>query len=253
MESIKHKFIETDFGQGFSTKNAILENTSYKPEILFLGTFNPKLKTNPADFFYGRNFFWTAFKNLFIHNEIILHYERLESCPYNPTLDEILELCEKLRISFSDLISEIYDEDNELQLKIKGGKEYIEYSTILLNPIKDGDLERLDKLKKIKWNTKKIISFLIKNPSITKIYITRTQSGIWKREIDEIKRCLPKIEITSIYTPSAQGGALHTQTEIYNLGKMIPLLRHWVRNDGINNGRLDNDWLINNGVNLDNF
>jgi hypothetical protein len=253
MESIKHKFTETDFSQGFSTRNGILENKSYEPEILFLGTFNPTLDSNPADFFYGRNYFWTAFKNLFIHNEIILNGERLENFPYNPTIDEILKLCLTLKITFTDLISEINDENNQLKIKSKGGKEYIEYNSILFNPIKDGDLEKLDKLEKIKWNTKKIIDFLIQKPSITNVYFTRTQNGSWKREIDDIKQSLPNIEIISIYTPSAQGGALHNQTEIYFVGKMIPLLRHWVRNEGVNNGRIDNDWLIKHGVNIENF
>lgn len=253
MNSIKHKFKEKDFGQEFSTRNGILENKLYEPEILFLGTFNPALDSNPADFFYGRNYFWTAFKNLFIHNEIILHSERLENCPYNPTIDEILKLCFTLKITFADLISEIYDEKNQLVIITKGGKEYVEYNSILFNPIKDGDLEKLDNIKKIKWNMKNIIDYLIQHPTITKIYFTRIQNGSWKREIDKIKQCLPYIEIISIYTPSAQGGALHKQTEIYEVGKMIPLLKHWINNNGINNGCLDRIWIISKGVKLENF
>ena len=67
--SIKHKFYQTSFGNGFETHNAILDITPYKPELMIVGTFNPDTpNTNYADFFYGRNFFWTAFKNLFNHN-----------------------------------------------------------------------------------------------------------------------------------------------------------------------------------------
>jgi hypothetical protein len=85
---VNHKFLTIPSGintlnwnQNFFTQNAILKNKNiYKPEILFLGTFNPDLKTNPADFFYGRNFFWTALKNLFTCNNVVLLKERLAYC-----------------------------------------------------------------------------------------------------------------------------------------------------------------------------
>lgn len=79
----------------------------YKPdpaaEILIIGTFNPDIKTNPADFFYGRpkNHLWT-----------------LMSAAYNePDLkksarDEKLAFLNKHKIAFSDLISEICVPEN---------------------------------------------------------------------------------------------------------------------------------------------
>lgn len=62
---INHKFStvtlknkQLNWDNRFYTENVILKNVDiYKPEILFLGTFNPELQSNPADFFYGRNFF----------------------------------------------------------------------------------------------------------------------------------------------------------------------------------------------------
>jgi hypothetical protein len=80
---INHKFLTVNQQQNplnwdnrFYTENVILKNVDiYKPEILFLGTFNPELQNNPANFFYGRNFFWTAFKNLFNEGQIILNEE----------------------------------------------------------------------------------------------------------------------------------------------------------------------------------
>jgi hypothetical protein len=70
---IRHKFYQTNFGNGYATHNAILDTTPYKPEVMIVGTFNPDTPNNNfADFFYGRNFFWTAFKNLFVHNAVVI-------------------------------------------------------------------------------------------------------------------------------------------------------------------------------------
>ena len=253
MESIKHIFQETKFNEDFGTHNTILDKTPYKPKVMILGTFNPALDSNPADFFYGRNYFWTAFKNIFIHNQIRLHCERLENCPYNPSIDEIFELCKKTELTFSDLISEISDEKNNLMIKNLRGKDFIQNADTIFNPIKDNDLENLDRIGNIKWNTQHIINYLMQNTQIHTIYFTRGRNGKWGKEIAEIQLKFPNIEIISLYTPSAQGGALHKQTEIYGKGKMIPLLKHWIHNDGVNNGRLDRTWIISKGVNSENF
>ena len=71
---IEHKFLNYNkWNNGFQTHNAILDTMPYVPEVLILGTFNPNsLRNDFVDFFYGRNWLWTGFKNLFIHNEIII-------------------------------------------------------------------------------------------------------------------------------------------------------------------------------------
>lgn len=61
---IKHKFLNINPKQNplnwdyrFYTENLILKNIDiYKPEVMFLGTFNPELKNNPADFFMDVTF-----------------------------------------------------------------------------------------------------------------------------------------------------------------------------------------------------
>ena len=74
--AVNHKFIQTPFGNRFSTDHAILSGTPFEPEILFLGTFNPNTNENVniADFYYGRNWFWQGLFNIIIHNHI--HYTR---------------------------------------------------------------------------------------------------------------------------------------------------------------------------------
>ena len=110
MKGIKHVMFKKELSEKFKTDNAILKVIPYKPKILILGTFNPDTpKTNHADFFYGRNYFWTGFKNLFIHKEVKLTSTRMPKNGkpkklLNPDLSEILKLCEELELTFADLI-----------------------------------------------------------------------------------------------------------------------------------------------------
>ena len=91
MESIKHKFIETKFNEEFQTHNGVLDKTPYKPEVMIIGTFNPNTpNSNFADFFYGRNYFWPALKNL-SENKIAYFKSRMPKRgiikePLNPTI-----------------------------------------------------------------------------------------------------------------------------------------------------------------------
>ena len=74
---INHKFLTVNPQQNllnwdnrFYTENVILKNVDiYEPKIMFLGTFNPQLQNNPADFFYGRNFFGQRLKTSSIQNK----------------------------------------------------------------------------------------------------------------------------------------------------------------------------------------
>jgi hypothetical protein len=259
---INHKFLTINPQQNpinwdnrFYTENVILKNDNiYKPEILFLGTFNPELINNPADFFYGRNYFWTALKNLFIDGEIITNQERLSNYPYNPSLEEIFELCIRLKLTFSDLVYSIFDEHDNNQILVKQNKEYVIFNDIEYNPISDNDLQRLNQINKINWNTENIINYLNNNSQIKKIIFTRRNDLCWQNQVNMIIQTFPEIDIIPIYTPSAQGGALHQHTGIYGSGKMIPLLRHWTQNNIGNYGNLNhNNWLTNNGVDLNNF
>ena len=260
--TINHKFTnvnpennQLNWDKEFYTENSILKNRDiYNPEILILGTFNPDLNTNKADFFYGRNYFWTGFKNLFCFNNVQLHCERLATCPYNPSLNEIFSYCKNLKLTFADLIKGVFNSDDNNTILQRAGKEYLYFNDTEYNLILDSDLESLDRLNKVNWNTENIIKYLLETPTIKTIYFTRNNNNRWKYQIEKIKRSLPNIKLICIYTPSAQGGALHQQTGIINQGKMIPLLRHWVHNNQGNYGNLNhNNWLTNNGVNINNF
>jgi hypothetical protein len=254
---IRHKFYRTDFGNGYSTHNAILDKMPYKPEVMFLGTFNPDTpNANFADFYYGRNFFWTAFKNLIISQGVVLQNRRMPQngnppAVLNPTILEIFKICSTLKITFSDLVLEIFNEDNDnfelLQNDnvIFNGQEF----NLIQDGLKDnvGGLQQLNNLGQIRWNTQNIIKYLCDNPQIKSIYFTRRPTGIWAEHWNEIvnHKCMSGRLLINVFTPSGQGKPVfHSMTR---------LLNHWLHNDNPNFGKLDNEWLENNGVNINNY
>ena len=223
--AILHKFKEFDFGDGFETSNAILTNTPYLPEILIIGTFNPGTpNSNFADFFYGRNFFWPAFKNLFIHNQLILNHRRipnrggLPEFP-NPSLIEIKNLCARLKLTFCDLISQVLHHENP-NYEILVNDNIIfnnqEYNLILDDKTKGiYGLANLNALNQIEWATNQIISYLLENPQIHSIYFSRKPIGIWA---DQWNKIINHDHIsnrfhTNIFTPSAQGSPVSLSLE----------------------------------------
>lgn len=256
---IRHKFYQEDFRCGFETHNAILDITPYKPEVMIIGTFNPCTQNaNFADFFYGRNYLWPAFKNLFNYNDLVLSDRRMHQrgappAILDPTLPEIFKLCSKLKLTFSDLILEVLHKNSPKIQSLKNdnvifnGQEY--------NLIQDGKnnnasgLEQLDAIGQVNWNTDRIIDYLCKNPQITLIYFTRQPKGVWKREWDRIvqHKCSQGRQLTNIYSPS---------------GRRIPkpvmknLINKWIIGDIGDIPKyknIDNNWLIQKGVDITMF
>lgn len=248
---IKHKFYQTNFGNGIETHNAILDITPYEPEVLIIGTFNPDTpNANFADFFYGRNWFWPAFKNLFIHNNIEILAERMPNRGnpnniLNPTLYEILGMCIQLKLTFADLISEVLHDNNPHYDILQN--DNIIFNGVEYNLIKDNSLNELNNLKQVNWNTQNIIKYICDNPQIKTIYFTRQPTGIWKNQWDTIIKhnCLEAKLKTNIYTPSGQ--------KLKGKPRMQVLLRHWINNSNPRFGNLDNNWLSTNGVDINNF
>lgn len=254
---VRHKFYQTNFGNGYSTPNAILDTTPYKPEVMFLGTFNPDTpNANFADFFYGRNFFWPAFKNLFVHNGIVLQNRRMPQngnppAVLDPTLLEIFEICLHLKLTFSDLVLEVLHTDNPNYEMLQN--DNVIYNQQEFNLIQDGQneaiggLQQLNALNQVNWNTQNIIKYLCDNPQIKSIYFTRRPTGIWADHWNQIvnHECMTGRLLTNIFTPSGQGRPV--------FHSMARLLNHWLHNDNQNFGKLDNNWLTQNGVNINDY
>lgn len=255
--SITHKFRDFNFGDGFGTSNAILTNIPYEPEVLILGTFNPNTpNSNFADFFYGRNFFWPAFMNLFVNNEVILTNRRIPNrgpLPIRlvPTLEEIKILSSRLKLTFADLIIEVFHNTNSDYQIMQNGN--VMFNQIEYNLIQDGKkgnvlgLDNLNSIGQVNWGTEFIIKFLNDNPQIHSIYLTRKPTGVWGEHWYQIisKAVIPNRNFTNIFTPSAQGNPVNMS--------MPRLINHWLSNTNPNFGKLDNNWLLQNDVIINSF
>jgi hypothetical protein len=241
---IFHKFFQTNWNNGFETHNAILDITPYKPEVMFVGTFNPAIPGNAADFFYGRNYFWPALKNLFIPDDFNINQRRDRTLPTSPTLYEIFELCWRLKLTFADLIQSVLYNNNPVYDLLPRNRVHYDARDISL--IEDNGLALLSGTGQVDWNTKNIIKYLCNNPQIKTIYFTRQPTGIWASHWNAIKNhnCMVGRNFTNIYTPS--GRRLRTPV-------MNNLLNRWVHNNNPNFYKLDNNWLTNNNVNINNF
>lgn len=254
--AVQHKFYQTNFGDGFQTENAILDRTPYKPEIMVIGTFNPNTpNANFADFFYGRNFFWTAFKNLFIDNEVVLLNRRMPArgvppVILNPTLSMIKDLCIKLKLTFSDLVLEVLHNNPNYQLL---QNDNVIFNEVEYNLIQDGrnrnvdGLQQLNALGQVNWNTQNIINYLCDNPQIKTVYFTRQPRGVWAIQWNLIvnHNFGRALDFRKIFTPSGQG--LQGQPRIAHL------INHWLFNNNENYDTLDNDWLMRHDIDINVF
>lgn len=276
--SITHKFIRKQFTVGFQTENAILSTTPYKPEVLFIGTFNPETpNTNFADFFYGRNLLWPAFKRMIEPNYVFQNQRRMPAngipqFPLDPTLPEILEMCNYLKLTFSDLIVEtLHNHDEEIHFLpndniILNGQEF--------NLIQDNagngvfGLANLDAIGQVNWNTQNIVDYLINAPSIKHIYLTRRPVGLWGNQWNLIANH-PELQdrvFANILSPSGVGFANLNADYIPNQNqnsRLNSLIHYWIWNgvdnpqmENINNpnfGHLDHQWLADHGVDVNLF
>lgn len=246
--AIQHKFLNHNWKNGFQTHNAILDNTPYLPEILILGTYNPETLNNGfVDFFYGRNWLWTGFKNLFVHNEIIITQKRINTNPINPDILEIFELCKRLKLTFADLITETLHNENPIYNEIPINK--VNLNNQVYSLIDDKGLNQLNLIEQVNWNTQNIIDYLIKTPSIKKVYFTRTPTGIWLNKWNLLRNnpLLEYVDFSNIHSPSGMG------LQEKGVPVVNALLKRWIVNPSPNIGVFNNEWLIRNRVNLNNF
>lgn len=234
--SIIHKFKEVNFGNGFATKDAILVETPFKPEILFIGTFNPLTNEhdNMADFFYGRNWFWPILFNIFHSKKIELSKQRKFYKPSpEPSLDEIFDFIKKHKITFADLITQVLENKDYYCL----AQNKIIFNDTNYDLIKDSDLSKLNQLGKVNWNKKDLIQYIDKNQTIKTIYFTRKCTKPFSdilMEIDE-KFVDRNLNIKFLFTPSGQS--------MKGKPRINALVNQW-KNSSINGfDSLDDEWL----------
>lgn len=262
MQGINHKFHSSKFKNLLHTENAILNSENYQPEALILGTFNPDTpNSNFADFFYGRNYFWPAFFNIFRSGEVKFNRDKFEiyeipltstrmpkrgkpKKEISPTIDDILLLCNELKLSFADMVLSVLKKEKfELLANDNVIFDGVEYNLIQDSKKNNiGGLEQLDKLGKVEWNTQNIIEYLKSNRKIKNVYFTRKPTGVWGCHFEKIKtHCTSEnITITNIFTPSGQG------KPVFN--NMNRLIDHWLNNENPNFGKLESRWVKSNAI-----
>lgn len=263
--SIRHKFENThktfdkDWPTDFSTKNAILSTTPYKPEVIFIGTFNHGWTWNDSDFYYGRDMYmWPIMANLFLHGQNTLTRAR-NSRMNIPNLNEIFKICRTGKLCFADVVLgtskhinvEINLANHTALVNGAAGKIWNSYSDSQLNSM--GTLGWLDD------NVKNIIAFIKSTPSIKHIYFTYNSLpwllSLKKQIIEE----LPDKSSCSIFTPTGMG---FRQLIPHPFNTKASSIAHcWVWNgydhhlpvNKKNYGHLNHDWLQKNGANPQNF
>lgn len=174
---INHKFLQTNFGNGFETHNAILDVTpDYQPDVLFIGTFNHGWEWNPAEFFYGRTYFWPIFGNLANNNP-----NQFGNNDW-PGLENIWEYCAQFKISFADIVKGTnrfaITQQNELMELVEVTSNNLDVPYIWKG-YSDNQLNFLGGSNCLSDNVCHIIEYLQKTPSITRIYFTWKLDNSW--------------------------------------------------------------------------
>lgn len=154
--SCKHKFY-TDLN---------LEDLRYKPEMLFVGTFNPAWPaSNYAQWFYGRtdsNYFWEVLPRLMKEKTLLC---------LNPT--DWKQFCERHKIAITDFISEI-----------KNVKQTNQNHKSILSKYSDDDIVKNFKKDLVLTKIDKILD---QHTGIKEVYLTRSASGFWGQEWKKLK------------------------------------------------------------------
>lgn len=252
-----HKYQEYDFLNGFQTHNSILDTVPYDPEVIFIGTYNHGWSWNNSDFYYGRDMFmWTILANLFLHNRNLLIAPRNEDNNV-PTFSQLFDICKKGKIVFADIVKGVSEnikacEQNNKTILVNNKYEWSTYKDI-----------KLDEMGSSGWlddNVEAILEYIKNTKSLKHVYFT-FKTGKWLREkLNDISNSVSEnISCCSIFTPTANGFRKILQAPFNE--KAWSLSHCWIWNgldhdipiNKPNYGHLDHKWLINKGVNPNNF
>lgn len=185
-----HKFIEY----------LNLKRLDFEPTTLIVGTFNPAIDGNKADWFYGRfdNNFWDVLPRLYGEESMRCSKPK-----------DWKAFCKRHRIAITDLLESIDDADMGNELHIGKLKSYSDKSII----------------EAFKIHSKVEIVDLIKsNPSIKNVYLTRGISdsfwkNLWKPVMQNSKQ--HDLHESTLLTPS--GYAFYQQGKYNKLNPTNPL------------------------------
>ena len=266
--AITQRYQQHDFQNGFQTHNSILDIVPYQPEVIFIGTYNHGWTWNYSDFFYGRDMYmWTVLGNLFIfnYNHLILPRNMNNNLP---TLEQLFAICKKGKMVFANIVKGLKDEiiavENNQEKYVLVNNEFRWGSTVIngkrVGKYADTHIEIMAKYGWLDDNVDAIIKFINETPSIKYIYFT-FKSGNWLvNKLNSIcKRVRPDVSFCSVFSPTAKG--FGTLLNAPYDSRAWGLTHCWVWNGlthsyPINKpdyGHLNHEWLIDKGVNPNNF
>ena len=177
-----------------------LERIDFEPSTLIVGTFNPSVEGNKAEWFYGRkeNNFWDVLPKIYGENSI-----------RGATPADWKAFCKRHKIAITDLISCIEDADLSIPLDIKQLKTYLD-KTIAEKYEKHSDVE--------------IVDLLISNPTIKNVYLTRAaKEKFWKTRWTKVEQYAQnnKLHEQKLITPSRY--AFYQQSKYNKLNPLTPI------------------------------
>jgi len=167
-------------------------------EFLFVGTFNPKIDDNQAEYFYERetNYFWCILPHAFD-----------EHCLIDKDPDEWIKFCGSKNIGITDLIESLEIAEQQDFDALKSYSD-IELEKFKLNFITDKILEVISTNRK---TLKGVFFTRSSNQQINKIW------GEWKKIVlhcDKLnKENELKIQCTPLLSPSLQGNTIRQTIE----------------------------------------
>jgi G:T/U-mismatch repair DNA glycosylase len=120
-------------------------------ETLLIGTFNPAVEGNDANFFYsrGRNYLWELLPACYNEKSLKEH-----------TRKEKEEFCKNSKIDFIDLVQEVLVEANQ---ETNYSDDYLDYRVSSWNDV-IGEIAKLSKIKRVGFTRKTFANI----PNITK-------------------------------------------------------------------------------------
>lgn len=177
-----------------------LQKLNFVPETLIVGTFNPNIEGNKAEWFYGRfdNNFWDVLPRLY--------GEKSMRCS---TTSEWKSFCKEHKIAITDLICSIEDADMNRKEDVARLKTFSDKS--IANDFKKYEFTEIDKL-------------LAKNRSIKNVYFTRGVSEtFWKKLWKPVEKYCNEngFHEAKLITPS--GYAFYQQAKYNKLYPTEPL------------------------------
>ncbi len=255
---VLHKFQNYSFNERFKTDNSILNIVPYYPEVIFIGTFNHGWSWNQSDFFYGRGMYmWPILANLFLFNCNQLISPRNINNDI-PSLNQILEICEKGKIVFADIVKGIKNSISTIEQP--ESKSIIVNNQFKWSSYKDKPLDFMGSNGWMDDNVNSIIQYINDTKSIKHIYFT-FKSGDWLVEkMNEIRNRIRKdVSVCSIFTPTGNGFGSSMTTPFHE--RAWSLTHCWLWNNISNQhpinkrdyGNLDHNWLVSKNVTVTNF